>query len=56
MKRDEGRLLHAGDAYFHQSLVRAGRHDYRLLRFFEAQVHMDLQAAKETVKGSKPPR
>ena len=50
VKSKEGWLLHAGDAYYHQSVLTKGRNDFRLLSFFEGRAHMNRSQAKETLQ------
>lgn len=50
VKREDGWLLHAGDAYYDQSLMTEGRNQYRLLSFFEGRAHFDVKTARQTVK------
>lgn len=43
-------LLHAGDAYYCQSLIDEKKNRYGFMNFFERAAHLNLSQAKETVK------
>lgn len=45
----EGWLLHAGDAFYHQSVITEGQNASRLLSLFEGLVHMNRAQARETL-------
>lgn len=47
---ETGWLLHAGDAYFNQSVISQGRQRYPLLSFFERRVHMNAAQAQDRLQ------
>ena len=50
LKESEHWLLHAGDAYYHQSLVTQKKNKYKLLTFFEKRAHMNYAQAQDSLK------
>ena len=50
VKAEDTWLLHAGDAYYHHSLVSEKANAYRLLTFFEKRAHMDYAQAQDSLR------